>query len=947
MLRLCEGTNPDDGSEKQKKLFLARHTLDHKIVLETTKKRLAFDFLSMVTAQVGAAPGKGMTVKEFFASLDDQPEIKIMQAAVARYEAEFLACQPELHSDEADVRHKVPEVLKMGVLNEFAAAHVRDRTTLAHRTSICFVNRFLAWADGPAAENRWHKLHDRCDVPHLPAFTTTGSDDVRSFVRLMAVHLAQAYASESQHGVELVELAVEEFIFPNIYQRCMDQVADAAADAQLRAQCQRFAGKVTQSELFIERVFQSAELVPFAAPIALLRTLSGRFTPSTKLIAIYSAAQSVISTLAKQSLNALVIGADDFLPIWIYAVLNADISLLASNIAFIRRFASPDVLQTELGYYFSSLELAAEVVRTLSQDKLCQGVEPSPMAGRPFLMCDRARAASWAAREPHIVMVQPEVVLEGYRLCVVEDWLWDLTRFQALLVFKTGDPRDRIVASVLQASSDLSESQHRFLESCFLNSLPTSKIVTETTDHGSLLLCTHTFERTDGVRGSRRSITPVQEQEVEPPQPSTPPPPPSQPPQQDNKTSNPGFLEQLDMAAAAAAAASSSSSSSSSASRGAPHSPPSGSRHRFVSDPVAAQLNFGSAAAAAAVPSPSRFHLMRADDGHLRRPASVSDECSASGATPPRLSDNLPEIMRLSEVPSGVAKLTREAQQALAVAEAAEASAEAARAAASASSAPAPSSSSPAQFEESDATSTVTSTVTSTLAPASPPRTTSPSPRKQRALEAYFDSLTLLHVPSGNFAECSEAILLQVQLKRVGCTTVAKKLSLACPAEAEAEFTRMYSYLIPVASVPLNTALSNLIKEVQTTLRHLDFYSDMHPLDGCYNDETVAAMRGFQLFFNARHRARGKSSTDKELRVDGFTDMEVLPALRRTLADLRDHLAITGYQSKDPVRFPNPFEATVKAFQAAHGIEPTGRITRATLSSLDEYHNLDTTRKSE
>jgi len=48
-------------------------------------------------------------------------------------------------------------------------------------------------------------------------------------------------------------------------------------------------------------------------------------------------------------------GADAFIPVLILVVLRANPDHLLSNVEYIQRFRSPDKLQSESGYYLSSL----------------------------------------------------------------------------------------------------------------------------------------------------------------------------------------------------------------------------------------------------------------------------------------------------------------------------------------------------------------------------------------------------------------------------------------------------------------------------------------------------------------------------------------------------------------------------------------------------------------
>ena len=186
--------------------------------------------------------------------------------------------------------------------------------------------------------------------------------------------------------------------------------------------------------------------------------------------------------------------------------------------------------------------------------------------------------------------------------------------------------------------------------------------------------------------------------------------------------------------------------------------------------------------------------------------------------------------------------------------------------------------------------------------------------------------------------------MLQVQLKRVGCgmgvDPASDQLVFGYPHEAEARFCEMYRFHIPVASVSLETALRTLVCEVQTALRHLDILPgrDMLDIDGVYEEATVDAVRKFK-----QQRAR-RLGTDPSP-TDGAMNPSCLSDLRDEIGSLRERLEAAGYRSKDPIRHALAFEATIRAFQTAHGVEQSGRLTRETremLASIEADGNDET-----
>ena len=68
------------------------------------------------------------------------------------------------------------------------------------------------------------------------------------------------------------------------------------------------------------------------------------------------------------------LGADDFLPAFIYVVLKSNVPRLQSNCEYIQSFHNPDRLMSRSGYCFVNLRSAIEFV--LSMDATSISIDP-------------------------------------------------------------------------------------------------------------------------------------------------------------------------------------------------------------------------------------------------------------------------------------------------------------------------------------------------------------------------------------------------------------------------------------------------------------------------------------------------------------------------------------------------------------------------------------------
>lgn len=89
--------------------------------------------------------------------------------------------------------------------------------------------------------------------------------------------------------------------------------------------------------------------------------------PRDKLICILNCCKVIFGLIRHMHKEE---GADSFIPILIYVVLKANPDHLLSNVEFINRFRNPAKLQSEAGYYLSSLMGAVSFIETMDHTSL-------------------------------------------------------------------------------------------------------------------------------------------------------------------------------------------------------------------------------------------------------------------------------------------------------------------------------------------------------------------------------------------------------------------------------------------------------------------------------------------------------------------------------------------------------------------------------------------------
>jgi len=133
-----------------------------------------------------------------------------------------------------------------------------------------------------------------------------------------------------------------------------------------------------------------------------------------------------------------------------------------------------------------------------------------------------------------------------------------------------------------------------------------------------------------------------------------------------------------------------------------------------------------------------------------------------------------------------------------------------------------------------------------------------------------LQSLTLLHLPSGNFEQHRESLLLQLTLKRLGCPVGA--LSLSRPFS---ELDAMFSETFPSDhSIPLQTHCELLVEKIQSGLKGIGLLPTSYELSGIYDDSVEDAIRRLKI------QLHGNAD-------DGNLDPSMLPHLN---IDVREKL---------------------------------------------------------
>ncbi|KAF9006165.1 hypothetical protein BDQ17DRAFT_1389729 [Cyathus striatus] len=172
---------------------------------------------------------------------------------------------------------------------------------------------------------------------------------------------SEAEFDNSMEGMEkLVMNRLYEFTFTPQVARSIPPRPITADDLERdRVLSQRIAlfGWLEEKHLIFLRVKEARELLK----------INHYKAPRDKLICVLNCCKVIFGLLRHLKKEE---GADSFVPILIFVVLKANPEHLLSNVEFINRFRNPAKLQSEAGYYLSSLMGAVSFIETMDHTSL-------------------------------------------------------------------------------------------------------------------------------------------------------------------------------------------------------------------------------------------------------------------------------------------------------------------------------------------------------------------------------------------------------------------------------------------------------------------------------------------------------------------------------------------------------------------------------------------------
>jgi hypothetical protein len=253
--------------------------------------------------------------------------------------------------------------------NDFLARLMRPESNdLAHHVKL-----FLGSVLGPSGDGAPPLKHQTATLPYrfygthmLPRRCL---DFFEAIERAMAKHSAWKDL-EASGGLAQVRNHAEKYVMTKLADLALLGERDDAQDAAL-AKRMAVLAFLQPEALEVNPNLRENEVVWTIAQDE-LRKMASFKAPGDKIACVVKCCQVIFSVLnlKRGGDDTSRPGADDFLPIFIYVVLKAQVPNLYTNCEYIQQYHNPAALMSKAGYCFVNLRSAVEFILTLDASVL-------------------------------------------------------------------------------------------------------------------------------------------------------------------------------------------------------------------------------------------------------------------------------------------------------------------------------------------------------------------------------------------------------------------------------------------------------------------------------------------------------------------------------------------------------------------------------------------------
>jgi hypothetical protein len=245
-----------------------------------------------------------------------------------------------------------------------------DRSSFENRKIEEYIKECLECEPIEDRAEEWTSIlvfEDNCPEPYTESIPGANPSRYQEYVRAMTQYICDKlkHAGVIEDPINVFG-TLEQRILPRIFSQAIGTVTKPNLDGFIYDKCKRLSG-YTQQQIGVPTQFVVKTVLPYYTAISRLKSLVFSMTPTRIMQAISFAANDITKQMVSVSSDNAV-GADAFLPIWVYCIIKANIPNLATLVNFLKGYLNPDLRYCEIGYYVTCLEGACVYIQV--QDSL-------------------------------------------------------------------------------------------------------------------------------------------------------------------------------------------------------------------------------------------------------------------------------------------------------------------------------------------------------------------------------------------------------------------------------------------------------------------------------------------------------------------------------------------------------------------------------------------------
>ena len=395
---------------------------------------------------------------DFESGFDCPDRLKSMSIRIQSRPSEMTFMKSDIESVQTEVDGMLRETsVREAEGLAIVGSLLGDTRSFEHRKVDEYIRECLECAPVSDRDKEWSSIlvfEDNCPEPYTESVPGANPSRYQEYVKAMSLYICD----KLRHANLMVDplsvfATLEQRILPRVYKQALVTVAKADQDIVIQEKCRKIRG-YTQEQIGVPVEYSSRDPLPYYRVISRFKSLVFSTTP-THIMQVVSWAANDIHVhmhLARPGQSA---GADAFLPILVYCIIQANLPNLATLVNFLKGFINPDLRYSEMGYYVTCLEGACVYISEFP--------ETDHISSRKYLVFDTQRYRDELGSDGMFVY-ERDITITGYQLYLEQE---SITRKHVLFkccLLRTGNDLDVVEGGIITPGPGISNKQVEYWE---------------------------------------------------------------------------------------------------------------------------------------------------------------------------------------------------------------------------------------------------------------------------------------------------------------------------------------------------------------------------------------------------------------------------------------------------------------------------------------------------